>query len=145
MDSDSQPQKIVQTSTATLSDFQTLLHHLQCSLCLSLICEPITIPCGHSFCRICLVQSLRRHKKQCPECRTICHLTAETATENIMLKNLAMTIDSSTYALRLQEVQLQRETWTALYPIFYYNSTMFPGNKLSLHLFEPRYRHMVNK
>lgn len=33
---------------------------LECPLCLSLICEPLSISCGHSFCRVCLVKSLRR-------------------------------------------------------------------------------------
>lgn len=47
--------------------------------------------------------------------------------------------------LRLQEAQLQKESWTALYPVFYYNSAMFPGSRLSLHLFEPRYRQMMTR
>lgn len=116
---------------------------LQCSLCLSLLCEPISIACGHTFCRVCLVESLRRHKKSCPSCRAVCHVAAENAAENIIIKNLAILFDPDTYETRLQEVRLEKESWTALYPIFYYNSVMFPGSSLSLHLFEPRYRQMV--
>lgn len=37
---------------------------LECPLCLSLICEPLSISCGHSFCRVCLVKSLRRWDSQ---------------------------------------------------------------------------------
>ena len=58
---------------------QVIESTLECSLCLSMICEPISISCGHSFCRTCLVKSLRRHKKKCPSCRAICHVMAETA------------------------------------------------------------------
>jgi hypothetical protein len=59
---------------------------LECPLCLSLICEPLSISCGHSFCRVCLVKSLRRSKKKCPQCRAVCHMSAEDAQENIMIK-----------------------------------------------------------
>ena len=37
---------------------------LECGICLHLIVEPVTICCGHSFCKMCLVKSLRRHKKK---------------------------------------------------------------------------------
>jgi Lon protease-like protein len=32
-----------------------------------------------------------------------------------------------------------------LLPIFYYNETLFPGGRLDLHLFEPRYRVMMQR
>lgn len=31
---------------------------LDCTLCLKLLHQPITTPCGHSFCRGCLLQAL---------------------------------------------------------------------------------------
>ena len=31
---------------------------LECNLCMDLICEPISISCGHSFCRVCLAKRL---------------------------------------------------------------------------------------
>ena len=33
----------------------------------------------------------------------------------------------------------------SIYPMFYYNSNLFPGSTLSLHLFEPRYRLMMQR
>ncbi|CAN0260492.1 unnamed protein product, partial [Ectocarpus sp. 8 AP-2014] len=46
---------------------------LECAVCLSLVCEPVSLSCGHSFCRVCLVNTLRRNKKKCPTCRAVCH------------------------------------------------------------------------
>ncbi len=126
-------------------DFNLLNSSLECSLCLCLICEPVSISCGHSFCRTCLVKSLSRHKKKCPTCREICHVSAENAAENIMIKTLALAINSDVYSARLIELQAEKETWNTFYPCFYYNSTMFPGSKLALHLFEPRYKTMMQR
>eukprot|EP00960_Hanusia_phi_P048145 758784-Hanusia_phi.AAC.8 len=42
---------------------------LECPICLQLLGEPITTPCGHTFCRFCLVFALRKTKKKCPACR----------------------------------------------------------------------------
>ena len=126
-------------------DLNALKNSLECSLCLSLICEPISISCGHSFCRVCLVKSLTRHKKKCPSCREVCHVAAESAAENIMIKALAQQLDPVLYQARSAEFQIEKQSWNTLYPIFYYNNAMFPGSKLSLHLFEPRYKLMMQR
>lgn len=129
----------------TTEAISKLVSSLECSLCLNTVCEPITIPCGHSFCRVCLVKSLRRHKKKCPSCREVCHVTAENAAENIMIKNIAIALDPNMYTLRLAEAEAEKSSWSAIYPIFYYNETLFPGCILNLHLFEPRYKLMMQR
>eukprot|EP00953_Heterococcus_sp_UTEX-ZZ885_P006030 3721-Heterococcus_DN1.PRE.2 len=53
------------------------LNLLECAICLGLICEPITLSCGHSFCRVCLVRTLTRTRKKCPTCRAVCHNSAQ--------------------------------------------------------------------
>ena len=45
------------------------LEELECKLCFNLIYEPVTTPCGHSFCRSCLSRCLD-HRFDCPCCRT---------------------------------------------------------------------------
>jgi Lon protease-like protein len=92
-----------------------------------------------------LVKALRRHRKQCPSCREVCHISAENAAENIALKTLAVAFDPVGYQQRLDEYATEKASWTALYPVFFYNQAMLPGNKLSLHLFEPRYKLMMTR
>ncbi|KAJ3215004.1 hypothetical protein HDU67_000957 [Dinochytrium kinnereticum] len=41
---------------------------LECTLCFSMLGDPVTAPCGHSWCRCCLLQSLS-HANACPLCR----------------------------------------------------------------------------
>ncbi|XP_068102626.1 E3 ubiquitin-protein ligase TRIM39-like [Hyperolius riggenbachi] len=52
----------------------SLGEELSCSICLSLYTEPVTLTCGHSFCRDCIVTVLETQKASgkvysCPECR----------------------------------------------------------------------------
>lgn len=47
---------------------------LECGICLSLVCDPVSISCGHTFCRTCLVKTLQRSAKRCPCCRAVCHV-----------------------------------------------------------------------
>jgi len=70
---------------------------------------------------------------------------AEDAPENVMLKELAVAIGPDAYALRLSECETEKASWSTLLPIFYYNDCLFPGSRLSLHLFEQRYRVMMQR
>lgn len=44
------------------------IEDLGCHLCLDPLGDPVTTPCGHTFCRNCLISSLV-HSKHCPLCR----------------------------------------------------------------------------
>eukprot|EP00904_Undaria_pinnatifida_P005291 jgi/Undpi1/1892/HiC_scaffold_12.g05279.m1 len=110
------------------------LSALECGVCLSLVCQPVSLSCGHSFCRVCLVNTLRRNKKN-----------AEDQPEDVMIANIARTCFPELYASRLREVEAEQDTFMAVLPIFYYNVPMFPGETLNLHLFEPRYKLMMQR
>ncbi|KAL0205384.1 hypothetical protein P9112_000691 [Eukaryota sp. TZLM1-RC] len=53
------------------------MSHLECGICLQIMEQPTTLPCGHSFCRDrCLLPS-KKHNSTCPQCReeipSMCH------------------------------------------------------------------------
>ncbi|XP_073462937.1 E3 ubiquitin/ISG15 ligase TRIM25-like [Aquarana catesbeiana] len=50
-----------------------LIDELSCSICLSIYTDPVTLRCGHNYCRECIDQVLDTQKESglyiCPECR----------------------------------------------------------------------------
>lgn len=45
-----------------------VLSELDCQICYSALFDPLTTPCGHTFCRTCLLRSID-HSSACPTCR----------------------------------------------------------------------------
>ncbi|KAJ1173598.1 hypothetical protein NDU88_005427 [Pleurodeles waltl] len=56
---------------ATASQFGNLKEEVSCSICLEYFSDPVTIDCGHNFCRSCLTRSWegRDGNFPCPQCR----------------------------------------------------------------------------
>lgn len=125
---------------------QPLHDIMECQICISLICEPITLTCGHSFCRVCLMQCFRKLKKQCMICRQVCDLIPDSASENIMIRNLAMSVHPTVYACRKAEVEGDKAALDTMLPVFSgCRDEIFPGHTLLLNLFEPRYKLMMRR
>lgn len=60
---------------------------LECSICNDVLFKPVTITCGHTFCKDCLTTFLRQ-KPICPLCRSPTFLQTNALCENITLRNL---------------------------------------------------------
>ncbi|XP_033744047.1 LON peptidase N-terminal domain and RING finger protein 3-like [Pecten maximus] len=54
-----------------------------CVLCRGLLNDPVTIPCGHTFCRKCLE---REQSRPCKKCGTVNHLNVSSIKTNVLLK-----------------------------------------------------------
>ena len=62
---------------------------LECHICAELFVDPVTTPCGHTFCAACLRRCVD-HNTRCPMCRTILLLSAvDQLPVNVTLAQLA--------------------------------------------------------
>ncbi|KAL1566343.1 LON peptidase N-terminal domain and RING finger protein 1 isoform X3 [Salvia divinorum] len=114
-----------------------------CTLCLKLLYEPITTPCGHSFCRSCLFQTMDRGNR-CPLCRTILFISPRTCAISVTLNNIIEKSFPEEYAERKLEQLNLTNPGPDLLPLFAMD-VILPCQKLQLNIFEPRYRLMVRR
>ncbi|XP_077182613.1 LON peptidase N-terminal domain and RING finger protein 3-like isoform X3 [Paroedura picta] len=121
---------------------------LECSLCIRMFFEPVTTPCGHTFCKECVERSLD-HRPNCPLCKQSLreYLKARKYSTTVVLEELMSTIFPSQLADRKQIHQTEMAELSNLtknIPIFVC-TLAFPGIVCSLHVFEPRYRLMIRR
>uniref|UniRef100_A0A3B5R7K4 E3 ubiquitin-protein ligase TRIM39-like n=1 Tax=Xiphophorus maculatus TaxID=8083 RepID=A0A3B5R7K4_XIPMA len=62
-----------------------VFHYLTCSVCLGIFTDPVSVFCGHSFCRECITLSLKS-LDQCPQCRATVPTDRMDFTTNHILK-----------------------------------------------------------
>jgi Lon protease-like protein len=149
-----------------------LREQLECSLCLDLVFEPTTTPCGHTVCRPCLARVLDHAfdtRPACPMCRSDLaaywtwlngravasgELSARHGAAQLPLNGKMDAIlqrhFGSDYADRRRQVAREEaEAGTEAtddpeVPIFICSLAM-PAVACSLHIFEPRYRLMMRR
>ncbi|GFP87457.1 lon peptidase n-terminal domain and ring finger protein 1 [Phtheirospermum japonicum] len=114
-----------------------------CTLCLKLLYEPITTPCGHSFCRSCLFQTMDRGNR-CPLCRTVLLNSPRTCAISVTLNNIIQKNFPEEYAERKMENDSLTNPGVDLLPLFVMDAIL-PCQKFQLNIFEPRYRLMVRR
>ncbi|XP_027356385.1 LON peptidase N-terminal domain and RING finger protein 1 isoform X2 [Abrus precatorius] len=114
-----------------------------CTLCLKLLYEPVTTPCGHSFCRSCLYQSMDCGNR-CPLCRTVLFISPRTCSISVTLKNIIQKNFPEEYAERKQEHDGLINAGVDLLPLFVMD-VVIPCQRFPLNIFEARYRLMVRR
>ncbi|XP_073282367.1 uncharacterized protein [Primulina huaijiensis] len=114
-----------------------------CTLCLKLLYEPVTTPCGHSFCRSCLFQTTDRGNR-CPLCRTVLLISPVTCAISVTLKNIIERNFPEEYGERKLEHESLTKLAVDLLPLFVMD-VILPCQKFQLNIFEPRYRLMVRR
>ncbi|KAF0853010.1 conserved mitochondrial RING and LON domain-containing protein [Andalucia godoyi] len=125
---------------------------LECNLCLKLFYDPVTLGCGHSFCRPCLHRALD-FTPRCPACRAPAHVcVASHPSTTVLWSFIQKYFPNETRARRSEESALvsvsldygkQEE---CVVPFFVLPGThLMPNQPLHLHVFEPRYRLMMRR
>ncbi|XP_020796623.2 LON peptidase N-terminal domain and RING finger protein 3-like [Boleophthalmus pectinirostris] len=121
---------------------------VECSLCMRLFLEPVTTPCGHTFCLQCLERCLD-HNPKCPLCK---EELSEFLERRQFCRTLLMEkLISKHLPTELRERQkIHQEEMDELsnlnksVPIFVCTMA-FPTVPCPLHIFEPCYRLMIRR
>jgi len=114
-----------------------------CSLCLKLLYQPATLPCGHTFCRHCIGKATSFSNK-CPLCRTVYHSNFRPPV-TVTLQNIIQKLYPKEYQFRAKEVAEEEDEDNMTIPLFVMDALVFPGEEISLHVYEPRYRVMLDR
>ncbi|XP_043540689.1 E3 ubiquitin-protein ligase TRIM17-like, partial [Chiloscyllium plagiosum] len=57
---------------ASAQQLLRLTEEVICPICLDFFTDPVTLDCGHNFCRSCITQSWEKKEiNSCPECREV--------------------------------------------------------------------------
>lgn len=127
------------------------IEDLECEICYSILFQPVTTACGHTFCRGCLQRSLD-FRPECPYCRQSldCCIVGNIEV-TWAVKEMTKTLFPDAYAERERHLADEKEHWKGAgidanveVPIFVC-MLAFPYLRYPLHIFEPRYRLMIRK
>lgn len=134
-----------QSHRNTYSFEKELALTLECDVCTSLFYEPITTPCGHTFCSRCLARSLD-HSARCPVCRQDLPTFAfyQDHPVNKVLTSVVLTALPDDLEERRRGIEEEERDARLDTPIFVC-TLAFPGMPTILHVFEPRYRLMLRR
>lgn len=99
---------------------------LECVICQDIFYQPITLACGHSFCKSCISQTFDHAnanrnqennmffqaaalgggmKQHCPLCKTVLHISPDTFPVNLVLEHIAQTLFPAQYRQKRREVE----------------------------------------
>jgi Lon protease-like protein len=122
---------------------------LDCFICRNVYLDPHTTSCGHTFCRKC-IQSVLENTLMCPACRTTQVLAPTIRSKNppinLPLARITSCLFPEAMALRadislLDDDLPQSDFQTPLFVC----TLSFPEMPTFLHIFEPRYRLMIDR
>ncbi|KAE8629641.1 hypothetical protein XENTR_v10000552 [Xenopus tropicalis] len=132
----------------SISDTLIDVVDFECSLCMRLFYEPVTTPCGHTFCKKCLERCLD-HTPHCPLCKE--SLSEFLAKRSYNVTHLLEYLIKIYLPEELLERKRVHEEETAEFsnltknvPIFVCTMS-YPTVPCPLHVFEPRYRLMIRR
>lgn len=147
-EAESSPQRNVSSDMGESAELPIDAADFECALCMRLLFEPVTTPCGHTFCLKCLERCLD-HAPHCPLCKE--KLSELLASRNFNITTLAEELivrylsDELSDRKRIYDEEMtELSNLTRDVPIFVC-AMAFPTVPCPLHVFEPRYRLMIRR
>ncbi|KAJ8335990.1 hypothetical protein SKAU_G00393330 [Synaphobranchus kaupii] len=139
--STSMPCRAIPLELLQASDFE-------CSLCMRLFYEPVTPPCGHTFCKSCLERCLD-HTPHCPLCKESLreYLASRKYNVTTVLEEvIKQYLGEEHFERKKSQMEENKELsdLTKNVPIFVCTMA-YPTVPCPLHVFEPRYRLMIRR
>jgi Lon protease-like protein len=140
-------------ATASLQ-LDELRKQLECSVCFNIFYKPITLGCGHTFCKECTKLAIQ-HTHKCPLCRfpTVLDISS-TKVSSVLSNMIEKYFPESVQQGKLLEEQklsntatpnvMSEQTERRLY-LFLYPTLVCPGSIFKLNIFEPRYVSMIER
>ncbi|XP_076379435.1 LON peptidase N-terminal domain and RING finger protein 3 isoform X2 [Megalopta genalis] len=123
---------------------------LDCILCCRLLWKPVTTPCGHTYCWMCLDRCLD-YSSVCPLCVTSLadYLASSQKTVTDFVERALKTVAPAEYASRATSHRLELAQGLGLLDseqiAVFVCTTAFPCVACPLFVYEPRYRLMVRR
>mmetsp|Transcript_36360 Transcript_36360/g.94567 ORF Transcript_36360/g.94567 Transcript_36360/m.94567 type:complete len:473 (-) Transcript_36360:1799-3217(-) len=120
---------------------------LDCPMCCRLLLDPVTTPCGHTFCRTCLVRAVD-HSCHCPMCRAVVYVNAYQLPTTVVLRSIIEKNFAEELKKRKEEDKAEKDMQvgegSVRLPLFVMDAVL-PGEQIDLNIFEPRYRLMIRR
>ena len=125
-----------------------------CPVCHELYLAPVVLPCGHVYCRGCLVRILRSAQQKCAVCRAAFHVTSadrlrtcgvlEAALQQLYPEQMAERAREAAAAVPAVGEPVEGSGEPCALPLFVLDA-MLPLQHMRLHVFEPRYTLMIEQ
>ncbi|KAL5359811.1 PUA-like domain-containing protein [Aspergillus floccosus] len=125
---------------------ERLRGELDCHVCYSLILDPLTTCCGHTFCHRCVAMVLD-HSDLCPVCRRKLNMSSTLQCEPVNKRVAALieTLFPEQIASRREASALEESNPNETSLPLFVSSLSLPTMPTFLHIFEPRYRLMIRR
>lgn len=125
-----------------MASISGLRDDFDCPLCLKIFYQPISLHCGHTFCRGCIKRSLNL-QPHCPVCRTSTYLDPAHVSPNYLITDLiAKCYPDEAKQRAIDHVAEEEELNSQRLGLFYLPNTehrLFPGMPIELLVYESRY------
>lgn len=122
------------------------LAELNCAICAKLLHEPVTTPCGHTFCRACLARALD-FRDACPLCRAVVHMADASSlpVTHVLAAAIRSLFPTEAAARRAEAAGSDADPSGRRLPLFPLNAVVFPGQTFTMNIYEARYRLMLRR